>query len=231
MNGRFLAITSCLLICAAFAPEDLSADIVRLKNGGEVRGTVEAAGKGQTRSKEEPAEVVVRTLTGAKVVVGRAEVEDIEKRPLSAEEYDRRARTVSDDVESRWALAEWCRVRNLKLQRAEQLERIIQLDPAHEKAHYGLGHSRLDGQWVDRNEVLRERGYINYKGRYVSAEEREVLEKAAANREDEIKWFKKIRLWHTWLNHSDPERYRQGLDELSRVNDPDAIAALTNFLW
>lgn len=224
----------CMVLAVAFvtlAAVPLSADVIRLKNGGELRGAIQNAPGAASRTNDEKADVVLRTLSGAKVVVGRAQIESIERRPLNIEEYERRARTVADDVESRWALAEWCRSRNLKAQREEQLEQILELDPGHEKAHYGLGHTKIDGQWAVRDEVLRERGYISYKGRYVSAEEKAMLERAAANREAELKWFKTIRLWHSWLKNSDPERNRKGLDEFQRLNDPDAIAALTNFLW
>jgi len=225
-----LSIVPVLVLCAP-AP----ADVVRMTGGGEVHGALEKAADSDASANGQAADVVdadvaIVTLSGARVVIRKPNVAEIERRPLAVETYERRARTVPDDVDARWELAEWCRTRGLKTQREEQLERILELDPDHEKAHYGLGHSRLNGQWTSRDELLRERGFVQYKGRYVSAQEMELLRQADAARDAELEWFKKVRLWHTWLNARDAERSRQGLAELTNIHDPNAIPALANFL-
>jgi hypothetical protein len=226
------AFAALLATAAAFVPTTLSADIVRLKNGGEVRGIIERPSAAVAKkSQTEPAQITVRTLAGARLVLDRADIESMERRSLNVEEYERRARTISDNVDARWELSEWCRARSLKPQRQEQLERIVELDPNHEKAHYGLGHSRMEGRWIDRAEVLKQRGFVLYKGRYISAEEKDVLEQAAIGRDAELKWFKSVRLWYGWLRNADPAKNQKGLAELRQIVDPDAIPALTNFLW
>jgi hypothetical protein len=40
----------------------------------------------------------------------------------------------------------------------------------------------------------------------------------------------KVRLWLSWATGSDPQRQMAGVTELQRIQDPDAVAALTTFL-
>jgi hypothetical protein len=224
-------VPSLTVLTAIWIGPYATADVVRLKGGGEVHGSLEGAASARAAADfDRLPEVVVKTLAGARVTIQRADIESLELRPIKVEEYERRARTVADDVSARWELAEWCRAQGLKPQREEQLSLILELDSEHEKAHYALGHSRPEGKWVSREEVLRDRGVVVHKGRVVSLEERRLIEEADAVRAEERKWFKQVRLWHTWLTGSNPERSRRGLDELQRIDDPNAVRALANFL-
>src|SRR3989304_5770434 len=107
MRGPTRRIVPLLTVLAGlwFCPSAWG-DVVWLRGGGEVRGRFENSpasplGGGGA---EDPAEVVVRTLAGARVAVGRSEVDAVEHRPVVAEEYERRSRVVRDEVDARWDL-------------------------------------------------------------------------------------------------------------------------------
>jgi hypothetical protein len=211
----------------------LKADVVKLKDGGEIRGTVKPADPKARREKGEPVELVIESLTGAEIVVAREEVVFITKRPRNVEEYESLARRVVDTVEARWELAEWCRKHGLADARKEQLGYILELDPEHKPAHYGLNHRRQGNAWVTPEEAdaeLLAAGYVRYKGRLITTLERDVLEKGATRQQEQNEWRPKIRLWIGWLNGRDAARRADAVVKFRELRDPDAIPALVDFL-
>jgi hypothetical protein len=211
-----------LLLAAAATAQ---ADVVRLKNGGEVRGQVDAASRNPAALR-----VVVETLTGGRIVLDRAEVEFVTPRSLEVEEYETRARGIPDTVEAHRELADWCRERRLLPQREEQLQLLLDLEPDDLDARRVLGHERHNGQWMSREEWMLSRGYVRYKGRYVTQQELDLLEKSQAEREAEQDWYPRVRMWYGWSTGNNPQRAAEGLANLQAITDPDSVPALDNFL-
>ena len=89
-----------------WAAASASADVVMLKNGGQVRG--------QLQSAEDAPVVIVSTLLGGTVSIEQSAIENIERRSPLIEEYESRARDVDDTVDARWSLAEWCKANGLR---------------------------------------------------------------------------------------------------------------------
>lgn len=203
----------------------LQADVIKLKNAGELRGLL----KDRTSTTKMP-EVAIDTLTGSTIVVPGNRIEFITRRPLVYEEYEVRAQLVDDTPAAQWELAEWCRQNNLRTQRDSHLERIIELDPENEAAHYGLGHTKRNGVWTTRDEVMQSLGYVKYKGKYVTPEELELIEKTAEQRKAEREWYAKIRIWHGWITGRFNKQINEGVEKLKSIKDPDAIPALTQFM-
>ncbi len=197
------------------------ADLIRLKSGGEIRGGISQE-KGATTGPE----VTISTLAGTDVTVAQEQIEFITRRPLKIEEYESRAKRTPVTVEAQWKLAEWCRTHNLRSQREVHLENIVKLDPDHEKAHYGLKHTKVDGVWMSREERMISQGYVKHKGRWMTPQERELTEKTEAEREREEKWFPQVHLWKNWLTGSHAGRSRDALSAFRELKDPNAVAAL-----
>ncbi len=225
MRARCRFVAAVVAVLSMAGPELARADLVRLKSGGEVRGVVDRKTSGPTSP-----EITVETLTGAVVVVARDHVRFISRRPLVVEEYENRARLAEPTVESQWALAEWCRTNRLSSQRETHLERVVALDPDHEEAHHALGHSLHDGEWMSRDELMTSQGYVKHKGRYITPQELELIEKSKAELDAEREWFGKVRLWSGWMNGKNEDRRLAGLANLRAISDPTAIAALTRNL-
>ena len=200
-------------------------DLIRLKTGGELRGRVLKADRD-----EAAAEVTVETLTGAKVTLPADAVEFVSPQPRIVDEYDGRAKRTPETVPDQLALADWCRNHGLNAQRMIHLQRVIELEPEHEKAHLALGHTWHEGQWVDRDELMASRGYVKYKGKYITTLELELIEKSEQEVAAEKAWYPKIKLWLNWLKGNHYERQQEGLANLHGVTDPDASPAVTKFL-
>jgi hypothetical protein len=225
-------------ICAAlqFFPQLLPscrADIVALRNGGLIRGRVTETLQPRSRKVAVDVDkkpVVITTVTGGRVVLDASDVQNITRRPLSFEEFELRVRTTPAEVDPLWALAEWCRSKGLKSQRALVLNRILVIDPDHVRAHQGLGQGRFAGQWKTHDEEMRSRGFVKHQGRYVTEPELEMLKKTNSQKRIEHNWNDRVRGWVHGLVSDNPERRRRGLVELLKINSADAIPALSGNL-
>ena len=228
------SLSICLAGLSLLASADLSADVVKLTEGGEIRGLVKTpAGKPRKDQVRESDEVVVESLTGAEIVVAREQVAFITKRPRTVEEYESSARRVADTVEARWQLAEWCRQHGLAEPRKEQLQRILELDPEHKPAHYGLGHRRQGTKWTTPEEAdaeLLATGFVRYKGRIVTTLERDLLESNTTRQREQNEWRPKIRLWLGWITGRDATRRADAIVRFRELRDPDAVPAIVDFL-
>ena len=225
-----MAFASVLLLTAS----DVFADVVKLTDGGEIRGLVKSPGsKGRKDQVAESDEVIVESLSGAEIAVAREHVAFITKRPRAVEEYESLVRRVADTVEARWQLAEWCRQHGLVESRKEQLRHILELDPDHKPAHYGLGHHLNGKQWTTPEETdaeLLASGYVRHKGRLMTTIERDLLEASTSRLREQNEWRPKIRLWLGWITGRDAAKRADAIVKFRELRDPDAVPAIVDFL-
>jgi hypothetical protein len=213
------------LFCAGVLVDGpaVNADVARLKNGGEARGVFLG-----NRDLKQP--IDIGTILGGRIVLPPGEVASTARRPAEVEEYITRSRSIPHTAAAHWELAEWCKARLLTDQREEQLEALLLLEPNHQAAHRGLDHLLYQGEWMTRDEAMREQGYIKYKGKYLTRQEIDLLEKTTAQRQAEQAWYPKIRLWKGWAVGTHEGRLIDGLGQLRNVTDADAVPALQEFL-
>ncbi len=228
MSGSVIAVLVLLMLvpCA-------SADVVKLIEGGEIRGVVRPQDAKSRREQGPADETVIETLSGAELAIPNSQVLFVTKRPRVVEEYESQAKHVENTVDARWQLSEWCRQHGLVEPRKEQLQLILELDPEHKQARYGLGH-RLQGKvWVSPEEAdaeLLASGYVRYKGRVITTIERDQLEAGAARHREQSEWRPKIKLWLGWLNGRDVRRQGEALSKFRDLRDADAVPAITDFM-
>jgi len=146
------------------------------------------------------------------------------------EEYETRARQSPDTVSGHLAMADWCRTRGLVDQRTEHLKKVIEHEPDHEKTRTILGHVWHEGQWVDRDELMAGKGYVKYKGKYITTLELELIEKTEEEVQAEKSWYPRIRLWVNWLKSPHLQRQADALANLRGITDPNACPAVEKFL-
>lgn len=203
------------------------ADLVKLLNGGEVRGKIVA---GSSASKTNSEFLVLETLNGVTISVARADTKFLAMRPIQVEEYETKAKRIEDTVTAHWELAEWCRLQTLSKQREHHLQRVVELEPRHEKAQTALGRVWHEGAWVDRDEMMAARGYVKYKNRYVTVQELDLIQKTADELAMERDWFQKLKVWHVWLTGRNEERQKQGLLAVRQISDSHAAPAVIRYL-
>jgi len=220
---HWAAALACVLV-AGSATSIATADWIKLHGGGEIRGKI------VDDSDETPEEsILVESLNGTRIAVQREAVKSIVRQSLEKEEHAVRAAASPDTVDGHFEMAQWCLKQRLTAERVTHLERVIELDPEHEAAHLKLGHVREGGEWTSRDELMKARGFVNYKGRYVTEAQYAELTKTTAQRDSEGAWRRKIRLWHGWLENPKSGRQAEALNNLRAVDHPDAIPALTHY--
>lgn len=223
LRSRFpsrLFLASC--VATGLACATTSADVIRLKVGGELRGKIVKSSTTDV--------VALETLSGGVITVAADDVQFVARRSVAIEEHEIRSRQAADTVEAHWELARWCKDRNLSEQRTEHLQRVVELDPNHEAAHAALGHVWKDGAWVDWDQYMAERGYVKHKGKYVTQQEFDLLKKTADELKREQDWYPKVRLWLGWVTGPHADRRQNGLASLTAIDDLDAAPAVAKFL-
>lgn len=208
---------AAFLLVAGLSSEPAVADVVRLRDGGEVRGTIVS----QARSDQ----VAIETLAGIRVVVPFDDVIGLVRRSLDAERYVDKSREVADRVDARWALAEWCRKRRLTSERDEQLRAILALDSDHEKSRLALGYVERDGRWLSENAAKKADGLVQVGRRWVTPAEADLLESIDESSELAKAWFPKAVSLAKQLPKADFATRRKFLDAIATNNDPNAVAA------
>lgn len=212
-----------LVIAGMLAPAAWArADEFHLANGGRVSGRL-------LNPDELPRKQYVIALDGGgQVTLDRAQVRQ-HVRPLPAEtEYETVRHTYPDTVEGHWQLAEWCRAKGLTARRNTHLERIVELDPEHAEARRLLGYQRVDGEWKTQDQVMTDRGYVKYRGRWRLPQEIDVEERRREQELQEKAWFANLSRWREWLDS--PGRRAEALEKLEAINDPYAVPALKHRL-
>jgi hypothetical protein len=161
---------ACLIV--ALVAASAAGDVVHLKNGRTLEGTVVERGD----------RIEIRTAHGS-LYLSRDEVVRIEEKDTVEDVYRaRRAKIANDDVEARFRLALWLRDEGHdKLARTELTE-ILELSPDHRGVHQSLGHVRFEGKWMTEEQALRSQGYVRHEGRWITAEEKALLERDQAYR-------------------------------------------------
>jgi hypothetical protein len=212
-----------LFVAIVVFPPTAHADLVKLVNGGELRGKIISSPADKDR-------IRLETMTGATVVVDRAKTLFVSTRSPIVEDYETRSRRIEDTVDAHWELAEWCRQKGLSKQREAQLIRVTELAPDHDKAQSILGRVWHQGAWIDRDALMTSQGYVKYKNKYITPQELEVIENTTEELERERGWFQKVRLWHGWLDGQHENRRPQGLASLKAIEDPNAAPAVIKFL-
>lgn len=193
------------------------ADIFVLANQGEIRGDL----RNRTESPRRTYQIDV--AGGGQITLDKEQVLEVRRESPAQLEYERRRAAASDTVADHWALAEYCRQNLMLANREQHLRRILELDPEHEAAHRGLGHIRVDGGWSTQEEVMSQRGYVRYKGRWMLPQEVELEEAGRKARLEEVEWFTNIRRWRGWL---EGERAPKALEQIREIKDPTAVKAI-----
>ena len=120
-------------------------------------------------------------------------------------------------------MAEWCREQHLVEARKVHLKRVIELDPDNMAARGALGYSRFDGEWKTQDEVMSERGYVEYKGRWRLPQEVEILEQQRKSELAEKTWIANLKRWRQWLAS---DRKDEAVKCIREIRDPFAVGAI-----
>ncbi len=195
------------------------ADTIKLEGGGTVRGEI-------LDDKSTKDILVVKSRVGAEIKLQRGRIQEIIREKTPAQEYAEIKGDYAETADDQFRLAMWCEVRKLNKERKEHLLTVIELDADHAQAREKLGYVQREGKWLTADELKEAKGLVKFNGRFVTPQEREILEQK--KREDEAvrEWHVKIRMWKNWYLGNDPVKAKQGEDRLRAIDDPQAFEAV-----
>jgi hypothetical protein len=220
MTGRIALGCLALLVLSSIG----RAEIFVLTNSGEIRG--ELLNKDESPRKT----YVVRTASGAEVTLEKSQVAQVRTQNAAQLEYEKIAPKYPDTVDGQWQLAQWCQEHRLTAERKVHLQRVVELNPDHKEARGALGYSFINGAWVMPDQLMQEKGYVRYKGKWVLPQEVELLEQQRKDELAEKEWFQKMKRLHDELVGRDPNRADRALETLRDIKDPYAVIALADYL-
>lgn len=219
MRRLTLTLLALASAFAAVAGGTAWGDIVVLKSGGRI------VGEPLADPQAGPDTVTLKTLPGVIVAVPRSEIEEHIRQKPAELEYDKIRTQYPDTVEGQWELAEWCREHNLPQQRETHLRRLLELDPDNVRVRAILGYTKVNGEWKTRDEVMREQGYVLYKGRWMLPQEVQILEEKEQRQASERDWIQRIRRLVTRLD-VEPG----AAEQLQNIREPAAVKPLLKVL-
>ena len=209
-----VALLGSILILAS---SSAIADVIHLKSGGRIEGTI---------TQQDSDSLTVRTLVGT-VTVPRDTVERIEEKPSVLDEYVRRKEKAPDTPEAQVALAEWCEEHEITSAWRVHMKRAIELDTNCAAARKALGYVRVGGLWVEAR--AGDNQAADAEAEAEAAEKQPDAEQLAAA--IQTQWMIQLRaIRNNKLNAASADTVREGRRKIEQIQDPLAILPLVRVL-
>lgn len=176
-----------------------------LNEGRELKGTY----------LEEKDGAVWISIDQGEVGVNRENVISIKAEPNDDTEFNaRKAKLAAADVAGHWRLAKWARAKGLESSAVAEAETVLALEPSHPAAHEFLGHELHEGKWLPHDEVMKAKGFLDYRGRWVSREEFTKLEAIQLTEDAQTARTRDALTvsWRQTLQHSADSQYRTAVE-------------------
>ncbi|MDO4551178.1 MAG: hypothetical protein Q4C96_08010 [Planctomycetia bacterium] len=199
-----------------------AADIIQLKNGGEISGWVFG-----TTSEEKTSKVRMVTRDGIYLTISGDEVTSITRDGQVAEDYEKELKKIQNTVEDHLKIAQWCKENGAASREKAHLSYVLELDPENETAHKKLGHARdVDGKWKSYTERLKDEGLIRVRGKTLTTHQKAQKERKNDIRAEEIRLEKQIALWQKNLGGKSAIKSQEAVDGLNALVSERAIPGL-----
>ena len=169
------------------SPRIAHADRITLRGGGQIHGKLVA-------DPADPKRLTFIGLVGKNPIVYRPEqiLQVVPEKSVLDDYVALRARERTL-AEEEFQLATWCDDHKLRDLAANHYEAAVRLDPNFGPAHEKLGHTLVDARWLDADELREAQGMIKYRGRWITAEEKERIDGENAQAAENQSWLRRLR--------------------------------------
>jgi hypothetical protein len=171
----------------------------------------------------------IRLTRGDTITLTTAQVKGRVEKSEAHIWYETWVSKMPDGVEGNLKMAQACKQRGLATEAHFHFQNVIATDPNHEEARRALGYSKINGEWTKQDIYFRERGFVRHKGKWRVPQEIELEQIREAQREIELEWSKKIRLWRSWATRR-RNLAVDGMANLAAIDDPQAAPILAEML-
>jgi hypothetical protein len=207
-----------LVVSLALLPTVAGADQVFTRSGGQLNGEIV----------ERRADSIVVDIGGGTIELPVSYIERIVPGPSPLASYRQKAERVAPDDAAGWVdLGQWARQQDLPTQASEAFLRAVSLDPDNATARQALGHVKVRGEWMSREEGYRERGLVAFEGRWMTPDEREALvaERTAAAEQVQAEAEMLARVRESEARAREAEAQARLAEAAARIAEVDAVRA------
>jgi hypothetical protein len=218
-----MRVVPALTLLFLFGSLSVHGDTLVLRNGGKLEGRV----KINRDSDNKISDYVIALDTGGHVKLDPSRIRRHIKPTINEKSYDSLVATMPDTARNHWTMAEFCRKNKLHDARNFHVQRTLLLDPNHAEARKSEGYSWRDGTWVRQDEVMEQRGYVLYQGRWLLPQQVADLEQADEFKRQQGQVRSEVMRWRSWLGG---RKHDQAIEGFETVKDPLAKFPLVEIL-
>jgi hypothetical protein len=191
-----------------------------MRGGGQIQGKVVPDARNKDR-------VQVLLLQGRHPLsFQKAQIVRVIPKPSPLDDYVLKRAKAAGTAEAQYELGYWCEQNRLADMAKVHYEQALAFDPDFEQAHQKLGHTKVDGSWLTRDDLSVAQGLVKYKGRWVTAEDKSKREDADKLSASQGSWLRRLRMLRQALINGNPDRRREAEAQLMAIRDPDAVVPL-----
>jgi hypothetical protein len=211
-------------LCLGATNGEAKADQITLRGGGQLKGKL-------IPDKAHPDQWLLLAEVGkTPMVLKKEQVVQVTPEKSALDDYVVLREKDRSTAEAEYQLGVWCEEHNLKDLAQVHYKRTVELDGYFEAAQRKLGHVRMDGRWLNADEVKEAQGFVKYKGRWVTPEEKERREMLAASAAEGSAWVKRLKTIRDAYLSGPVERSREAERRLLDINQPIAIGPVLQVL-
>ncbi|QDS90082.1 hypothetical protein EC9_42860 [Rosistilla ulvae] len=212
-----------ILLMVAATANACHAEVVYLRGGGSVSGSVKPLAMGKQKL------ILVDIGNGIQISLTQGEVARVDKEDDLIKQYQTRRIDAADQAEAHWELARWCKANLLLPQYDRQVRHVIRLDPQHATARASLGYTSFNGKWILIDELQRSRGLVYHQGKWKVPADVAMLEADGELEIQQKQWIQTIKRLRSRVLKGGKSG-DESLAELTAIDDPIASAAIGKLL-
>jgi hypothetical protein len=214
----WLVLGTCGLMAASAG--SARADIVELRGGGQIQGKVVPDPTNKDR-------VQVLLLQGRRPLsFQKGQIVRVVPKASPLDDYVVKREKAAGTAEAQYELGYWCEQNRLTDLAKLHYEQALSHDRDFELAHKKLGHTKVEGSWLTRDDLTAAQGLVKYKGRWVTPEEKTKLEDGEKLSAAQGSWLRRIRMLKQALMNGSADRRREAESQLMAIRDSDAVRPL-----
>ena len=160
------------------------------------------------------------------IILKKSRVLSIEAEPSVLDEYVVRRKAIgqskSKSPQEEYDLAVWCLEHKLTDLSVVHLEATIKRDPNFGPAHQRLGHVFHDDKWLTPSELKAAQGFIYFKGKWISPEEKAERDAEASVTAEQQSWMRRLAILKQAMINGPEERSRTAESQLLGIREPAA---------
>jgi hypothetical protein len=196
------------------------ADVFELTGGGKIEGVAlpDPAPEGL---------ILIQTMGSKSPLKFRKEqIRQVIRQAGPLDDYLKLRERASKDAGANYELGRWCERQKMAGLATVHFEAAIAADPDHAGAREKLGHVHHHGEWLTNDELKVKQGWIKFKGRWMSPEEKDRLDQDETRSAENAAWARRIRVHLDALRRGPADRYQQAEAAILAIEDPLAVPAL-----